>query len=125
MVDKKWLLRKRKSLPLSDKVQVVSLSEKGTSARKIAQQFGMGKTQIQSIILNKQSILQDFEDGAPPEKKRKMRQTGNERINELMYEWFKTARSKNIPVSGSLLQEDYFYKKIISTSIDFTTGNTG
>ena len=96
---------KRKSLPLSDRVQVINLSEKGTSARKIAQQFCVGKTQIQSILLNKQAILQDFEDGVPAEKKRNIRQTGNENINELMYEWFKTARSKNIPVSGPLLQE--------------------
>ena len=96
---------KRKSLPLSDRVQAISLSEKGTSARKIAQQFGMGKTQIQSIILNEQSILQEIEDGVPAEKKRKMRRTGNERINELMYEWFKTARLMYIPLLGSLLQE--------------------
>ena len=115
---------KRKSLPLSDKVQVVSLSEKGTSVRKIAQQFGVGKTQIQSIILNKQSILQDFEDGAPAEKKRKMRQTGNERINELMYEWFKTARSKNIPVSGSLLKEKalLFAAELNNTSFKASNG---
>ena len=94
---------KRKSLPLSDRVQVIHLSERGTSARKIAQQFGVGKTQIQSILLNKQAILQDFKDGAPAEK-RNLRPTGNKKINKLTYEWFKAARSKNIPLSGPLLQ---------------------
>ena len=34
-----------------------------------------------------------------------MRATGNERVNELTLEWFKCARSKNIPLSGPLLQE--------------------
>ena len=115
---------KRKSLPLSDRVQVVSLSEKGTSARTIAQQFGVGKTQIQTIILNKQSILQDFEDGIPAEKKRKMRQTGNEKINELMYKWFKTARAKNIPLWGPLLQEKalLFAAELNNTSFKASNG---
>ena len=113
---------KRKSLPLSDKVQVVNLSEKGTSACKIAQQFGVSKTQIQSIILNK--VMRDFEDGAPAEKKRKMRQTGNERINELMYDWFKTARLKNIPLSGSILQEKalLFASKLNNLSFKASNG---
>ena len=65
----------------------------------------MGKTQIQDILKNKEALRKDYEDGAPPEKKRNLRKTGNEEINSLIYEWFRIAKLKNMPVNGPLLQE--------------------
>jgi hypothetical protein len=65
----------------------------------------VGKTQIQDILKNKEALRKDYEDGAPPEKKRNLRKTGNEEINSLIYEWFRIARSKNMPITGPLLQE--------------------
>lgn len=65
----------------------------------------MGKTQIQDILKNKEALRKDYEDGAPPEKKRNLRKTGNEEINSLIYEWFRIARSKNMPVTGPVFQE--------------------
>ena len=97
--------KKRKELSLGDRVKVIYLADEGLSARKIADRFDVGKTQIQTIIKNKSDILKAYSEGVPIERKRKMRATGNERVNELTLEWFKRARSKNIPLSGPLLQE--------------------
>ena len=36
--------------------------------------------------------------------KRKQKTTGNEEINELLWEWFLHACSKNMPISGPILQ---------------------
>lgn len=38
------------------------------------------------------------------DRKRKCRTTGNEEINETVYEWFVGARAKNMPISGPILQ---------------------
>ena len=37
--------------------------------------------------------------------KRKLQKTGNEDVNIICWEWFQTARSQNIPLSSSMLQE--------------------
>ena len=47
-----------------------------------------------------------YSSGPPKKRKRPHRTTGNDAINELIFEWFKMARSKNIPtgVSGPIIQ---------------------
>ena len=54
---------KRKALTLKDKVGVLDYVKKNPSAgsRKISGVFGCGKTQIQSILNNKQSIMDEYE----------------------------------------------------------------
>ena len=85
-------------------MKVLEASERGLSARKISEEFKVGKTQIQDILKNKEVLRKDYEDGAPPEKKRNLRKTGNEEINSLIYEWFRISRSKNIcPLLGQVL----------------------
>jgi transposase len=91
-------------LPLKDRFQVVQLSSQGKSARQIAVQLGVGRTQILNILKNRDEVTKAYEGGVPSGQKRK-RKTGNEEVNELTLQWFTIARSKNIPVSGPMLQE--------------------
>lgn len=49
---------KRKVLTLQDRVKVIERNGKGDSARAIAISLGCGKTQIQSIIKDKEKIMQ-------------------------------------------------------------------
>ena len=62
-------MSKRKVLTLNEKIRVLELS-KGKSARKIADQFGVGKTQIQNILKRKAEVLEDVENNVSGEKKR-------------------------------------------------------
>ena len=43
--------RKRKTLTLEDRISVIQMAEAGVSARSIARQFDVGKTQIWVIVL--------------------------------------------------------------------------
>ena len=36
--------------------------------------------------------------------KRQLRVTGNEDINKIVWEWFVSARARNLPISGTMLQ---------------------
>ena len=48
---------KRKGLSLDDRVKVLDLSKERTSARQIAAKFGVGKTQIQSIVKQREEFM--------------------------------------------------------------------
>ncbi len=97
--------RARTALNLEQKVQVIKMSEGGSSARSIAEKLNVGKTQIQSILKRKADVLSDYESNVAGERKRKMRKTGNEEINHLCWEWFCDATARRINVSGPLLKE--------------------
>lgn len=62
-------MSKRKVLTLNEKIRVLELS-KSKSARKIADEFGVGKTQIQNILKRKAEVLEDVENNVSGEKKR-------------------------------------------------------
>ena len=97
--------RKNVALSLSDKVKVIELHQKKKrSVREIMLQFSCGKTQIYETLKNKERIMSEWLGGSNGEMKRKQKATGYEKINEVLWEWFVTARSKNY------LFLDLFYK---------------
>ena len=48
-------LRKRKVLTLEERVSVLDKIEKGQSCCSVAEELGVGKTQIQNIVKDKES----------------------------------------------------------------------
>ena len=72
--------------------------------RKVAEKIQCDKTQIKSILLKKEEIIKDFEANVSSKKKR-CRGVNNDEIEKTLLDWFWKGRSKNIPVTGSMLQE--------------------
>ena len=97
--------QKRKLLTLEEKVQAIKLLDAGKPAYQVAEDFGVGKTQIQSLRKRKAEVLNDFENNVSGSTKRRRHVTGNEEINELCLEWFKDAVNRCINVTGPLLKE--------------------
>ncbi|KAG5895655.1 hypothetical protein JTB14_008664 [Gonioctena quinquepunctata] len=93
---------KRKRLPLKDKVEVIHTSDKyKLSVRKLAEKYGVGKTQISEILKNKNELLKSFVDGSSnDEVKRKF-----PAVDQIVFEWFSKVRDKKIPLSGTLIKE--------------------
>lgn len=114
--------RKRKVLSLEDRIMVIRRSEKdGESSRKIANSLGVGKTQIQKIIRDRNSIMEQWQDGGGSSRKYfKARKCQYADINELVWDWFTVARSKNIPVTGRMIQEKALYLALEAGHDDFT-----
>ena len=50
-------------------------------------------------------MLEDYESSASLNRKRKMRKTGNEEINELLLKWFTDCTARHINVTGPLMKE--------------------
>ena len=98
--------RKRKVLTLAERVAVLNKIDSGMSCRSVAEELGVGKTQIQNIVKEQEDIRKRWASGECSDKKyAKVRKTGYEELDRVVWEWFTRARAKNIPVSGRLIQE--------------------
>lgn len=97
--------KKRKVLTLEDRVKVIKLLESGRSTRLVAEEFGVGKTQVQQTLKRKAEFMSDYENNVNPESKRQKRVTVNDDINELTWKWFQDASARRIHLSGPLIKE--------------------
>ena len=91
-------------LSLQQKSEVLLRVQKGESQRKLAKQYGMSKTTIANIKKNEHSIINSVENNCSQNRKRKMRKTENEEVNNIILEFFIKWRAQNIPVTGPMLQ---------------------
>ena len=94
-----------KALNLDDKVKAINLCDGGKSCRAVAEEMGVGCTQIMNILKRKSEILDDFKNNMPGSRKHQRRATGNEDINQLCWDWFQEATGRRINISGPLIQE--------------------
>ncbi|GBN39333.1 Tigger transposable element-derived protein 4 [Araneus ventricosus] len=90
-------------LNLEQRIEVLRQYENGKSARKSSELFNCGRTQINKAIKEKDLILKEYEDFKFRGVKR-IRHKKYVDINEAVLEWFKTVRTKKIPVSGPMIQ---------------------
>ena len=97
----------RKTLTLEDRVNVIELKDKGETALAISKKLDCGKTQIQNIIRDKDSIMALWRsgDGRPTQKTVKIRKITYPEVDKLVWDWYCLARSKNISVSGRMIQQ--------------------
>lgn len=99
--------KKFNTLTLKSKIDLIKChEEQKVSVKLLVDQFKCGKTQVYEILKNKDKIKSKWTDGNHHgDIKRKARKTGNEEINKILYQWFLDARTRNLPVSGPILQE--------------------
>ena len=89
----------RNELTLKERVDVIDYQKKNplTNSRNMAEVFHCERTQIQQILKNRESILEEFEGNAPLQWKNH-RGTQFEEVNEAMYTWYTLARQRNVPL---------------------------
>ena len=56
-------------------------------------------------LKNRDKILLQFETNEPSSKQRSARETGNEEVNKMIWEWFEDMSRRKLPISGPMLQE--------------------
>lgn len=99
--------KKRKKLSIEEKISVIEAVNKGSSQRSVAKLFDVSKTQVQHIIATKDELLLEYQESmnSNTPKPKRHRKTNNEEINEATLNWFYERKAKNLPLSGSMLQE--------------------
>ncbi|GBM30317.1 Tigger transposable element-derived protein 4 [Araneus ventricosus] len=96
--------KKQVILTLEQCIEMIESHEKGNSERKLVDIFGCQKTQINKILKDKITIHKEWENFKFQGVKR-IRMEKFPEINKALIEWFKSARAKNIPISGSLMKQ--------------------
>jgi predicted DNA-binding protein YlxM (UPF0122 family) len=95
----------KRTLTLVEKIQLIRDNEEQISYRALADKYKISIGSVSNIIKRKAEYMQDYEHNENSNKKRNLRDEFSQQLDQKVYEWFVTQRSKNIPVSGPLLQE--------------------
>ena len=97
--------QKRKCLDLSTIIAVINFAKDPSFGSKKIEEFGTGKTQIQTILRNKESIFVLYESNVGPSQQKRSRTGKYSNVNIALWDWYTMCRSSNIPVSATILQE--------------------
>ena len=95
----------RHTLTLSEKIQLIRENEQKVSYRDLANTHKISIGSVSNIIKRKAEYIEDYEQNQNSAKKNNLRDEFSQQLDEKVYEWFVAQRSKNIPISGPLLQE--------------------
>ena len=101
----------KNTLTLQKKYEVLEMAKKNPlmSVRKLAEHFACGKSQIASILKNKESILEFYESNLPSETMRSRKRSRTSEfadVNEALHKWYLLAVSRSIyPVGPQLCEK--------------------
>ena len=104
----------RVDLPLDEKVKLIHSNGSGKSQRSLATEFNISVGAVNNIIKKKRSYLDAFEQSTNSTYLKRHKTNGMVELNSAVQTWFETARSKQMPISGPLLQEKarYFAREL-------------
>ncbi|CAF4213616.1 unnamed protein product [Rotaria sordida] len=97
----------RHHLTLKKKIQLINDSSggNGLSQRTLAERYNISLGSVSNILKRKEEYLHDYETNQNQNVKRKFKSFDSVKLDQQVYEWFVHQRSKNIPISGTILQE--------------------
>ena len=110
---------KRVELCIMDKVRVIAAGASGLSQRQIAKQFGISKTQVQTLLKRKDEVMRCYNEGQESWRKRansKFRRHSYEDINELVSQWYSQQENKEA-ITGPMLKS-----KAMGVSVELGLG---
>jgi len=97
--------RKRVVLTIKQKLQLIEEFEKGESATKLAEKYGIGVQTVRDINKNKRKLeefARDCDSGVGPSKRKSMKMSSYEGLDLALLQWFNQKRAEGIPVSGPM-----------------------
>ena len=99
--------RARKVLTLVEKAAVIDAIDSGKSHHSVALEFNVGCTQVNMIIVNRNTIKAAYTEGMSTNLKYLApRNILYPEIDDAVWQFFCDARSKQIPVNGPMLQSE-------------------
>ena len=97
----------RNTLTLKQKYKVIDTAKKnpGMSVRAIANKFLCGRSQIATILNNKETVVEQYESNMSSTSMLTRKRSDFAPVNEALYTWYSLATSRNIYPAGPQLCE--------------------
>lgn len=116
--------RKYNQVNLKDRCKALKELNNGKSVRQISAMYNVSIGTVSNWLKNKEKLIQREKNNESVNSSRNSRISGNSAIlDERIYNWFSAARSRNIPVSGPILQEKAKMVSGILNIPDFKASN--
>ena len=97
--------KKKKSLTLSQKVELINTFENGHQSRSvIAKEFGVSKSTVADIIKKKDRIVEAYEECNYGTERKRLRTSFYGDVEQSLLSWLKQARTLGIPITGPAVQ---------------------
>ncbi|XP_065284391.1 tigger transposable element-derived protein 6-like [Dermacentor albipictus] len=97
-------VKKRKTLSLEQKAQIIAQAESGRKKAAIAEDFGIPASSLSTILGSKDSVRMALASGTSS-KHKKVTRPLHEELDKAVHAWFVEARASNVPLSGSIVQQ--------------------
>ena len=97
--------KKRKTISLARKVDILHEVESGEKKGDIAKKFEIQPSTLSSILTQKEIVLMKWSGSGSVSQRKKIRSVIYENVDQTLLKWFTLQRSRDVPISGPLMQE--------------------
>ena len=97
-------VKKKKSLSIEEKIDIINAVESGKKKAEIAAEYGIKKNSLSSIMKNKDKVLEAFESLRFDPKRKRLRTAFYTDLEEALMRWYRIAQCLNVPVNGPMLR---------------------
>ncbi|KAM6401085.1 tigger transposable element-derived protein 4 [Pluvialis apricaria] len=98
------VVRRKKSISIEEKIDIISAVESGKKKADIAAKYGIKKNSLSSIMKNKEKVLEAFESLRFDPKRKRLRTAFYTDLEEALMKWYRMAQCLNVPVNGPMLR---------------------
>ncbi|CRL02197.1 CLUMA_CG015446, isoform A [Clunio marinus] len=120
--------KKRVSLTIEKKIEIIQRHEKGETQRALSQEFNVGRTTISDILKRKYKFFKFMSMNADKEenlkRRRTLRRTVHKELEDKVLEWYNECRAEGGYISGPMIaaKAQELHKELAYTD-NFTASN--
>ena len=99
-------VRRRKSLSIAQKVEIIRVVETGGQRKSdVAARFGIARSTLSTILKVKEKVMADYERSNTRSDRKRIRLSQFDDLERAVYQWFVSVRARDIPVTGPMIQQ--------------------
>lgn len=129
VTESKTIARKRTSLTIEKKLEIIQRHEKGETQRSLSLEYQVGRTTISDILKRKYKFFkfmanQTDKDSDNLKRRRTLRRTVHKLLEEKLLEWYNENRQQGLHISGPMISaRAQELHKELGYSDNFTASN--
>ncbi|NXQ37556.1 TIGD4 protein, partial [Alaudala cheleensis] len=97
-------VRKKKSISIEEKIDIISAVESGKKKADIAAEYGIKRNSLSSIMKNKEKVLEAVETLRVYTRRKRLRTAVHADVEDALIKWYRIAQRFHVPVNGPLLR---------------------